>query len=234
MSSSIATWRRSSAIGSPQRPGRASRSRRSRRCIPRSITTGTTGPRPGRGRPTCSSRKCTKRCPRNPRQPPEAGPLRKLPQSRSASRGPGTALCSILAALIDACLVRPASAQVPTPWFGTWTLNVANSTYSSRPPYKRATRRIEPAGAGLTIVDDLVRPRGGILHLEWTGKLDGADYPVQGVEIVLTNAYRRIDDYNWDITQKIDSDRVSTIRLTLSADGRTITSVSSSKTEWAR
>jgi hypothetical protein len=112
-------------------------------------------------------------------------------------------------------------------------LNVAKSTYSSRPPYKRATRRIEPALDGLTIVDDLVRPRGGILHIEWTGKLDGRDYPVEGVEIVLTNAYRRIDDRNWEITQKIDGEVVSTVRLSLSPDGRTITSVSASGSERA-
>ena len=140
----------------------------------------------------------------------------------------------LCAAAITACLAHTASAQVPALWFGTWTLNVAKSTYSSQPPYKRATRRIRPSNdGGITIVDDLVRPRGGILHLEWTGKLDGVDYPVQGVEIVLTNAYRAIDDRTWDVTQKIDGQAVATVRLTLSPDGRTITSVSSSGSERA-
>ena len=36
------------------------------------------------------------------------------------------------------------------------------------------------------------------MHLEWTGKFDGNDYPVQGVEVVLTNAYRRVDDRTYD------------------------------------
>jgi hypothetical protein len=29
------------------------------------------------------------------------------------------------------------------------------------------------------------------------GKFDGTDYPVQGVEVVVTNAYRRVDDRTW-------------------------------------
>jgi hypothetical protein len=140
----------------------------------------------------------------------------------------------LCAAAITACLAHTASAQVPALWFGTWTLNVAKSTYSSQPPYKRATRRIQPSNdGGITIVDDLVRPRGGILHLEWTGKLDGVDYPVQGVEIVLSNAYRAIDGRTWDVTQKVDGEVVARVRLTLSSDGRTIASVSTSRTDKA-
>jgi hypothetical protein len=122
------------------------------------------------------------------------------------------------------------AAQTPPAWFGTWKLNVARSTFSPQPPYKRATRRIEPSAGAITIVDDLVRSRGGILHLEWTGMLDGVDYPVQGVEIVLTNAYRRVNDRAWELTQKIDGEVVATARLAISPDGRTLTTVTSSRT----
>ena len=82
----------------------------------------------------------------------------------------------------------------------------------------------------ITIVDEMVRNRGGITHLEWTGKFDGIDYPVQGVELVLTNAYRRVDDRTYELIQKIDGEVVATSRLTMSPDGRTITTVNSSKT----
>ena len=60
----------------------------------------------------------------------------------------------------------------------------------------------------------MVRNRGGITHLEWTGKFDGNDYPVQGVELVLTNAYRRVDDRTYELIQKIDGEVVATARLT--------------------
>ena len=116
-------------------------------------------------------------------------------------------------------------------WFGTWTLNLARSTYSpGPPPFKRATRRVSSSGDDITIIDEMVRSRGGITHLEWTGKFDGKDYPVQGVELVLTNAYRRVDDRTYDLIQKIDGEVVATSRLTMSPDGRTITTVNSSRT----
>jgi hypothetical protein len=122
------------------------------------------------------------------------------------------------------------AAQTPASWFGTWQLNVGKSTFSPEPPYKGARRRIEASDGGITIVDDLVRSRGGILHLEWTGKLDGLDYPVQGVEIVLTNAYRRVDDRTWALVQKMDGVIVATARLAISPDGKTLTTVTSSRT----
>ena len=75
-----------------------------------------------------------------------------------------------------------------------------------------------------------MRSRGGVTHLEWSGKFDGVDYPVQGVELVLTNAYRRIDDHTLELIQKIDGQVVATARLLISPDGRTITTVNSSRT----
>src|SRR5215208_4791445 len=71
----------------------------------------------------------------------------------------------------------PVDAGVPIVWFGTWKVNVEKSTYTGAPAYKRATYTIEPADGGLKVIYDMVLPRGGITHLEWTGKLDGKDYP---------------------------------------------------------
>lgn len=112
-------------------------------------------------------------------------------------------------------------------WLGTWKLNVAKSIYTpGPPPYKRATRRIVPASDGrVTIIDDLVRTRGGIVHLEWTGRFDGRDYPVQGVEAALTSAYRCTSDRSCEVVQKVDGEIVATSRLRLSDDGRTLTAV---------
>ncbi len=139
----------------------------------------------------------------------------------------------LVAATLSAVLALPGvlTAQTQPGWFGTWTLNLGRSTYSpGPPPFKRATRTVTPSGDDITIVDEMVRNRGGITHLEWTGKFDGNDYPVQGVELVLTNAYRRVDDRTYELIQKIDGEVVATSRLTMSPDGRTITTVNSSKT----
>jgi hypothetical protein len=114
------------------------------------------------------------------------------------------------------------------PWFGTWKLNPAkSSTNSDR--YKRVTSRIEPAEDGLKVTYDMVGSRGGITHMEWSGKFDGKDYPVQGVDYVLTNAYTRLNDYSYQIVVKLDGALVATTTVLLSTDGRTLTTLTNEK-----
>ena len=110
-------------------------------------------------------------------------------------------------------------------WVGVWILTgaVSANNPSVARLYTRATRHISSADSTVTIVDDLVRVRGGVVHLEWTGTLDGRDYPVEGVEIYLTSAYRQVDDHTLELTQKVDGRAVVRATLVLSADGKTIT-----------
>ena len=110
-------------------------------------------------------------------------------------------------------------------WVGVWVLTSAVSANNPNVArvYSRATRSISSADSTVTIVDDLVRIRGGVVHTEWTGTLDGRDYPVEGVEIYLTSAYRQVDDHTLELTQKVDGRAVVRATLTLSPDGRTIT-----------
>lgn len=109
-------------------------------------------------------------------------------------------------------------------WVGVWTLSAvlaANNSTATR-LYARGTRHITSTDAVVSIVDDLVRIRGGVVHLEWTGKIDGGDFPVQGVEVYLTSAYHMVDDHTLELTQKLDGRVVVKARLVLSADGKTI------------
>ena len=89
------------------------------------------------------------------------------------------------------------------PWFGTWKLHPATSAANSD-RFKRVTFRIEPAEEGLKVIYDMVGSRGGITHMEWNGKFDGKDYPVEGVDYVLTNAYMRVNDHSYQISIKVD------------------------------
>lgn len=124
----------------------------------------------------------------------------------------------------------PADTQLDPGWFGLWRLNLERSTYRpGPPPYRRATYRIEPYANGIRVVYDMVRPRGGVTHLEWTGLFDGRDYPVQGVEEVVTYAYRRIDDRTYDVVTKLDGRTAATSRAVLSADGRSITTTTAGR-----
>jgi hypothetical protein len=105
-------------------------------------------------------------------------------------------------------------------WADVWTLNAARSTYDpGPPPFKRLTCRILPHGDGVKLIFDAVYPRGGVLHLEWVGRLDGRDYPLQGVDYVLTTAYTPVDDRTYEVIVKVDGAVVATARATMAADG---------------
>jgi glutamate dehydrogenase/leucine dehydrogenase len=68
----------------------------------------------------------------------------------------------------------------------------------------------------------MVRSRGGIQHLEWSGRFDGRDYPVQGVGYVLTNAYRQLSDRSYEIVVKVDDRAAAVATAVVSSDGRTL------------
>lgn len=118
----------------------------------------------------------------------------------------------------------PAALAGEDPWIGTWQLNPAKSTRRAEPsPYKRVTFRIEALGDGLKVTYRMVGVRGGVTHHEWTGAFDGRDYPVQGSENVVTNAYRRRDARSYQIVVKVNGSVGAEATVTVSLDGRTLT-----------
>jgi hypothetical protein len=117
-----------------------------------------------------------------------------------------------------------APAQDREPLLGTWRLNLAQSTFASGPPpYARVTTRIESSDDGLKVIYDMVGERGGVTHWEWMGRLDGKDYPLEGIEEAVTNAYSRIADRTYNLVFKVDGRITTTTRISISADGRTMT-----------
>jgi len=136
----------------------------------------------------------------------------------------------VVAALIALfTIMRPVAGQSREPWFGTWTLNFAKSSADRDVRFKRATTKIEPWEDGLKVTYDLVGVRGGITHMEWQGKFDSKDYPVQGVDYVLTNAYTREGDRSYQIVTKIDGVVSTTAHVVISPDGKTLTTLTTGK-----
>jgi hypothetical protein len=76
---------------------------------------------------------------------------------------------------------------------------------------------------------DFVHLRGGVQHMEWTGLFDGRDYMVQGADENVTYAYKRIDDRTYEIVAKLDARITAVASVTLSPDGRTLTTVTRGK-----
>ena len=114
-------------------------------------------------------------------------------------------------------------------------MNLARSVYDpGPPPYKRSTCRIEPAQDGLKVIYDMIGVRGGVTHIEWAGKFDGRDYPIEGVDYVLTNAYTRVDDRTYDVVVKVDGSKAATAGISISPDGRTLTTVTTARNAQGR
>jgi hypothetical protein len=109
------------------------------------------------------------------------------------------------------------------PWLGTWKLSKPDARY------KRVNTRIEPWADGIRVRYDMVGTRGGVTHMEWTGKFDGKDYPVEGVDYVLTNAYKLLDDHSYEIVIKVEGSVAATAHVEVSPDGKTLTTVTSQK-----
>jgi hypothetical protein len=117
----------------------------------------------------------------------------------------------------------PIDAQAPA-WLGGWRFDSTQSSFTPQPPpFVRATRRVEPSPGGIRLVEEFVRPRGGVTHLEWTGALDGVDARVHGVDLFVTYAYRLVDYRTLEGVVKVDGTVTSRSRETVSKDGQTLT-----------
>jgi hypothetical protein len=133
--------------------------------------------------------------------------------------------------ILTLALPCASSGEDREPLFGTWRLNFAESTFPSGPPaYARVTCKIEPWEDGLKVIYDMVGTRGGVTHWEWTGRLDGKDYALEGIEEVVTNAYSRIGDHTYSVVFKVDGRITTTTRISISPNGKIMTVTSASNT----
>jgi hypothetical protein len=115
-------------------------------------------------------------------------------------------------------------------WFGVWQLNLDKSVYNPGPaPYKRATMKVERVDDKVRFSYDFVHLRGGVQHLEWTGRFDGNDYIVQGIDEYMTYAYGQTAERKYEIVAKADGQVAAVATVTLSPDGRTLTTVTRRK-----
>lgn len=109
------------------------------------------------------------------------------------------------------------------PIAGTWTLNVAKSTFTPGPAGKSGTVTFETAGQGVHVVADLVDGTGAKVHTEYTANYDGKDYPITGSPVSDTVVLKRIDANTAERTDKKNGKAVGTYLRKLSADGKTMT-----------
>jgi hypothetical protein len=117
------------------------------------------------------------------------------------------------------------SAQAPQGFVGTWKQNVAKSTGSATPNRSQTVRYEAVPGGGLKIVGDVVDATGKAIHTETVTMVDGKEAERKGTAQPETRAYTRIDDRTIQFVTRVNGKVTTTARMTLSADGKTRTNV---------
>jgi hypothetical protein len=112
---------------------------------------------------------------------------------------------------------------------GTWKLNEAKSKLGAG-AVKNTTVTYEVTGDTIKVTLDGVSADGKPTHDEWTGKFDGKDYPVTGNPMTDTRSYKKINDHTLAATGKKGDKVVLTAKITVSADGKTRSVVSTQTT----
>ncbi|HYR83261.1 MAG TPA: hypothetical protein VE422_04205 [Terriglobia bacterium] len=130
---------------------------------------------------------------------------------------------TVVVALVSVALFAQAPKAANSPFFATWKLNLAKSTYSPGPPIKGQTAKLEPADGGMRVVADRIEADGKTTHFEWTAKFDGKDYPVKGDPSRDAVSVKKIDDYNLEITNKKAGKVMTMIKAVYAKDGKSRT-----------
>jgi len=120
--------------------------------------------------------------------------------------------------------VGAASKAKPDSWMGTWTLNLAKSTYNASPAPRRGTSRLSPAAGGaMQLVQEQVLADGTLRRIETITPFDGKDHAVAALPGV-TYALTRVNDTIYVLLAKQNGVVTSTTLTVVSSDGSTRTS----------
>jgi hypothetical protein len=120
------------------------------------------------------------------------------------------------------CFLAGAACFGADPHMGTWKLNAAKSKITPGTLifhtiiYKSMFGKVKVEGEGIDA-------DGKSVHTKWTGNFDGKDYPVTGDPISDSRSYTKVDDRTLDLTVKKGGKIIDTVRMVLSADGRSRT-----------
>jgi hypothetical protein len=135
------------------------------------------------------------------------------------------AFAGVVAALVLAVSIAigPAAAQATDPLVGTWTLNVAKSTFSPGPGLKSGSVTFHAVPAGMHVMAEMMDAQGAAQKTEYTANYDGKDYPITGVAGVDTVSLKKIDATTGERTDKKGGKVVGTWQRKVSADGKTLT-----------
>lgn len=124
---------------------------------------------------------------------------------------------------------QPAAAASPQgPWIGTWKRNSEKS--SSKFP-GTSIFKMWPDGEGFRYTMEMTPTSGTPTRMEGAARFDGKPYPEKGNPVADFNAFTRIDDRTYTVIDLKDGKETIRFTVTISADGKTRTSVSRSRND---
>ena len=109
-----------------------------------------------------------------------------------------------------------------SPQMGTWKLNEAKSKITPGTT-KFTTVTFKNMFGNVKVTSDGVDANGKPIHVEWSGKFDGKDYPVTGSPDSNARSYTKVNDRTLQMTAKKNGQVIATARTMVSADGKSRT-----------
>ena len=120
------------------------------------------------------------------------------------------------------CFLGWASCLAADPLMGTWKLNEAKSKIT--PGTMKNTHVVYSSIFGqVKIKSDGIDPSGKPIHVEWSGKFDGKDYPVTGDPNSDTRSYTKVSGRTLTTANKKNGKVTVTGQIIVSADGKSRT-----------
>jgi hypothetical protein len=120
------------------------------------------------------------------------------------------------------CFLAGAACLAADPQIGTWKLNEAKSKIT--PGTLKNTHVVYSSMLGqVKIKSDGIDGSGKPVHVEWSGKFDGKDYPVIGDPNSDARSYTKVNDRTLTTTNKKNGKVTVTGQIVVSADGKSRT-----------
>lgn len=120
------------------------------------------------------------------------------------------------------CFLGSVACLAGDPQMGTWKLNESKSKIT--PGTLKNTQVVYSSVFGqVKIKADGIDANGKPQHTEWSGKLDGKDYPVTGDPNSDARSYTKVDERTLTTTNKKNGKVRVTGQIVISADGKTRT-----------
>jgi hypothetical protein len=120
------------------------------------------------------------------------------------------------------CFLGAAACLAADPQAGTWNLNESKSKIT--PGTLKNTHVVYSSMFGqVKVKSDGIDANGKPIHVEWSGKVDGKDYPVSGDPNSDTRSYTKVNERTLTTANKKNGKIRVTGQIVISADGKTRT-----------